>query len=219
MRKCGTQQVVFSFALAALSAAGCGTPSGPQQATKAPESRGADSDRVTEQVIAWAYKAGYGTTGTISASVGDTSSPLGPEWIAAGRAIPGAEDVLLNLLASDDERLHPTLAIQGLGLVGSKKCVPALAKFTEDPVVGFFAVCALHDLALPECAFPLATVLSTTGDASSRYYAIQGLAKIGDRAAVEALREVLERARKEERQITEAMHSLREDSRGSENER
>jgi len=136
---------------------GCGENANVPSNVAADQKTDSKRQSDTQRVIAWAEKAGISaSTGVCKASIGKTDVPLDwDEWLAEGRAIPGAENILLELLEQKDERLHPILAVQGLGFVGTTKCVPVLAELAKGEDLDFDAVCALADLALPECMPPL----------------------------------------------------------------
>ena len=171
-----------------------------------------------QEVISWAEKCGiHVSTGVLEVTIGRLDVPVGDEWIAEGRAIPGAEDILLELLEQKDERLHLVLAVQGLGFVGTAKCVPVLAELVKEDPGDYYAVCSLSELALPECVQPLASCLYLGGSLrTARYYAAEGLAKIGNAVAIEALEGALLEIQEEERRLEEALAKARKQQNESE---
>jgi len=170
-----------------------------------------------QEVISWAEKAGiHIDIGIIERKIGRTDVPIGDEWIVGGRAIPGAEDILLKLLKEKDERLHPILAVQGLGFAGTAKCVPVLAELVKENSEDYYAVCSLYELALQECVQPLASCLYLGSLRTTRYYAAEGLAKIGNTVAIEALEGALLEIQEEERVLEEALAKARKQQNESE---
>ncbi len=159
--------------------------------------------------IGWAEHGGVHISGVVESKIGKLDIVDYEKWISEGRSIPNCESMLIEILEDKDPRLHPILAIQGLGFIGTSECVPILASLLEDNSTIMFATMALSELALPDCKEPLFNEINFSGaDTTVFHYAIAGLGKINDPEIPGLLSKRLEDLERERNQILQLLDHM-----------
>jgi hypothetical protein len=131
-------------------------------------------------------------------------------WIAEGKAIPGVERILQELIQHPVEEMHPILAVQALGFVGTAESIPVLVEQLDDEwsVMQNEAVWALGEIGGPEVVQPLIKAMPHL-DSPKRLEVARALVKTGDSKAFLFLEEHLEAVRELEVDLTKEVAELR----------
>jgi hypothetical protein len=182
-----------------------------------------------ERVVKWANNAWRSINGELEGNPAarNWDEARWQQWEAEGRTMPGAEQVLLELIETKDDRLAPFQILQGLQVVGTAKSVPVLAAaMKEQPEwddEDYDVVFTLGVIGVNECISPLAERLFNSNSKQCRERAAQALAKIGGAEVVEilqrALNEKIEEARAIERAINDAAGQIRGQSARNDSQR
>ena len=163
-----------------------------------------------QSVIQWAQKCGMQID---SWKAGEINEHFDDQaWVREGRAIPGAEEVILQLLEDHDDRIHPILLVQALGVVGTEKSVPVLIQQLHNPweVMRAEVIYVLGCIGGPEARREVARQVYAAPTSGERRNAAKALVRTGSPAAISTIEYEIGRLREEQEYLQKTLVELRQ---------
>jgi len=139
--------------------------------------------------------------------------PSWDEWIKAGRAIEGIEQVLIRFLENDSNGVPPSIICRALGFVGSADSVPVLKSVMADQkrnvTTRKVAAWALGEIGDPGSVEFLCFRVSVERDPTVKYTAITALRRIGDPNAIPVIEDELRSLGAKQKALEETLKELK----------
>jgi hypothetical protein len=165
-------------------------------------------------VIAWASKFGMEIDNGYVGQWPPANISV-EEWDAQGRALPHAEQILLDMLQKNDKRLHRALTVQALCAVGTVNAIPQviqIAKDDQDDDMRHVAIWVLGEIGSgnEEVMHALFLCMMYDNYRDNRTTAALSLAKVADASGIGMFEAALERIDSERWYLQSGLTQLRE---------